>query len=88
VYGGWCEWGNKRSKKISIKFDCEAKIFQTLEKMKGNRLFVGTCCALGVVAFSQLLIAGMALAVRIADRNLLFGGDSRRGEGSLRPPRS
>jgi len=35
--------------------------------MKGNRLFVGACSALGVVAFSQLLIAGMALAVRIEE---------------------
>ena len=35
--------------------------------MIGNRLFVGACCALGLVAFSQLLIAGMALAVRIEE---------------------
>ena len=35
--------------------------------MKGNGLFVGACSALGVVAFSQLLIAGMALAVRIEE---------------------
>ena len=35
--------------------------------MKGNRLFVGACCGLGLVAFSQLLIAGMALAVRIEE---------------------
>lgn len=32
--------------------------------MKGNRLFVIACCGLGLMAFSQLLIAGMALAVR------------------------
>ncbi len=35
--------------------------------MSGNRLFVGACCVLGLVAFSQLLIAGMALAVRIEE---------------------
>lgn len=33
--------------------------------MKGNRLFVLACCGLGLMAFSQLLIAGMALAVRV-----------------------
>jgi hypothetical protein len=35
--------------------------------MKGNRLFVGACCGLGLLAFSQLLVAGMALAVRIEE---------------------
>ena len=35
--------------------------------MKGNRLFTLTCCGLGLMAFSQLLIAGMALAVRIEE---------------------
>lgn len=35
--------------------------------MKGQRLFVGACCGLGLVAFSQLLVAGMALAVRIEE---------------------
>lgn len=32
--------------------------------MKGNRLFVIACCGLGLMGFSQLLIAGLALAVR------------------------
>ena len=35
--------------------------------MKGNRLFVCACCGLGLMAFSQLLIAGMALAVRVEE---------------------
>jgi len=35
--------------------------------MKGNRLFVIACCGLGLMAFSQLLIAGMALAVRVEE---------------------
>ena len=35
--------------------------------MKGNRLFVIACCVLGLMAFSQLLIAGMALAVRFEE---------------------
>lgn len=35
--------------------------------MKGNRLFTITCCGLGLMAFSQLLIAGMALAVRVEE---------------------
>jgi hypothetical protein len=35
--------------------------------MKGNRLFVFACCGLGLMAFSQLLIAGMALAVRVEE---------------------
>lgn len=35
--------------------------------MKGKRLFVTACCGLGLMAFSQLLIAGMALAVRIEE---------------------
>ncbi len=32
--------------------------------MKGNRVFVLACCGLGLMAFSQLMVAGMALAVR------------------------
>lgn len=35
--------------------------------MKGNRLFLIACCGLGLMAFSQLLIAGMALAVRFEE---------------------
>lgn len=35
--------------------------------MKGNRLFTLACCSLGLMAFSQLLIAGMALAVRVEE---------------------
>lgn len=35
--------------------------------MKGNRVFVIACSGLGLVAFSQLLIAGMALAVRFEE---------------------
>jgi tetratricopeptide (TPR) repeat protein len=35
--------------------------------MKPNRVFAIACCALGLVAFSQLLIAGMALAARLED---------------------
>lgn len=35
--------------------------------MKGNRLFTLACCGLGLMAFSQLLIAGMALAVRVEE---------------------
>ena len=42
-------------------------IFKSGGTMKGHRLFVGACCVLGLVAFSQLLIAGMALAVRIEE---------------------
>lgn len=35
--------------------------------MRGNRLFVIACCGLGLMAFTQLLIAGMALAVRFEE---------------------
>ena len=35
--------------------------------MKSNRIFALACCALGLIAFSQLLIAGMALAARLED---------------------
>lgn len=35
--------------------------------MKPNRVFAIACCALGLIAFSQLLIAGMALAARLED---------------------
>jgi len=35
--------------------------------MKGNRVFVLACTGLGLMAFSQLLIAGMALAVRFEE---------------------
>lgn len=35
--------------------------------MKGNRLFTLACCGLGLLGFSQLLIAGMALAVRVEE---------------------
>jgi tetratricopeptide (TPR) repeat protein len=35
--------------------------------MKPNRIFATACCALGLIAFSQLLIAGMALAARLED---------------------
>ncbi|MEP3212113.1 MAG: hypothetical protein ABJQ29_02870 [Luteolibacter sp.] len=35
--------------------------------MKGQRWFVGACCGLGLIAFSQLLVAGMALAVRMEE---------------------
>ena len=51
----------------NIKFDAEGYFQHSVGTMKGNRLFVGACCALGLVAFSQLLIAGMALAVRIEE---------------------
>ncbi|MEY3395975.1 MAG: hypothetical protein RL346_2212 [Verrucomicrobiota bacterium] len=33
--------------------------------MKPNRVFAIACCTLGLIAFSQLLIAGMALAARL-----------------------
>jgi tetratricopeptide (TPR) repeat protein len=33
--------------------------------MKPNRVFAIACCVLGLIAFSQLLIAGMALAARL-----------------------
>lgn len=33
--------------------------------MKPNRIFAISCCGLGVVAFSQLLMAGMAIASRL-----------------------
>lgn len=33
--------------------------------MKPNRIFALACCALGLIAFSQLLVAGMALAARL-----------------------
>lgn len=33
--------------------------------MKPNRIFAIACCGLGLIAFSQLLIAGMALAARL-----------------------
>jgi hypothetical protein len=35
--------------------------------MKPNRAFAIACCVLGLIAFSQLLIAGMALAARFED---------------------
>jgi tetratricopeptide (TPR) repeat protein len=35
--------------------------------MKGKRLFVIACCGLGMMAFSQLLVAGLALAVRFEE---------------------
>jgi tetratricopeptide (TPR) repeat protein len=35
--------------------------------MKPNRVFALACCTLGLIAFSQLLIAGMALAARLED---------------------
>lgn len=35
--------------------------------MKVNRLFTLACCGLGLMAFSQLIIAGLALAVRIEE---------------------
>lgn len=35
--------------------------------MKPNRIFATACCTLGLIAFSQLLIAGMALAARLED---------------------
>ncbi len=50
-----------------MKFDGGADISQCGGTMNGNRLFVGACCGLGLIAFSQLLIAGMALAVRIEE---------------------
>jgi hypothetical protein len=39
--------------------------------MKGNRLFTLACCGLGLMAFSQLLIAGMALAVRVEEARVV-----------------
>ncbi len=50
-----------------MKFDAASYFQQDTGKMKGNRLFVGACCGLGLMAFSQLLIAGMALAVRFEE---------------------
>lgn len=47
-----------------MKFDLGDFFSQTDGRMKGHRLFIGACCGLGLIAFSQLLIAGMALAVR------------------------
>lgn len=35
--------------------------------MKPNRVFAIACCTLGLIAFCQLLIAGMALAARLED---------------------
>lgn len=51
----------------NIKFDGAGRIRQCGGTMKGNRLFVIACCGLGLMAFSQLLIAGLALAVRFEE---------------------
>ncbi|QTN33675.1 hypothetical protein HZ994_15600 [Akkermansiaceae bacterium] len=48
-----------------MKFDGAGDFLHHAGTMKGKRLFVIACCGLGLMAFSQLLIAGMALAVRI-----------------------
>ncbi|MDP4623579.1 MAG: tetratricopeptide repeat protein [Akkermansiaceae bacterium] len=50
-----------------MKFDGVGDFRQAQGTMKGQRLFVGACCGLGLVAFSQLLVAGMALAVRMEE---------------------
>ncbi len=50
-----------------MKFDAGGDFLQPDGTMKGNRLFVIACCGLGLMAFSQLLIAGMALAVRVEE---------------------
>jgi len=39
--------------------------------MKPNRVFAIACCVLGLIAFSQLLIAGMALAARLEDNRTI-----------------
>lgn len=51
----------------NMKFDGRNYFKQYLGTMKGNRLFVIACSGLGLMAFSQLLIAGMALAVRFEE---------------------
>lgn len=51
----------------NIKFDEAGDFRQCGGTMNGNRLFVIACCGLGLVAFSQLLIAGMALAMRFEE---------------------
>ncbi len=50
-----------------MKFDVAGNNRQCGGTMKGNRVFVIACSGLGLVAFSQLLIAGMALAVRFEE---------------------
>ena len=51
----------------NIQFDGWVKISHAAGTMKGKRLFLIACCGLGLMAFSQLLIAGMALAVRFEE---------------------
>jgi len=51
----------------NMKFDAAGNNRQCGGTMKGNRVFVIACSGLGLVAFSQLLIAGMALAVRFEE---------------------
>ncbi len=50
-----------------MKFDAPPNFRQCRGTMNGNRVFVLACSGLGVMAFSQLLIAGMALAVRFEE---------------------
>lgn len=50
-----------------MKFDGTVDFPQADGTMKGQRLFVCACCGLGLMAFSQLLVAGMALAVRMEE---------------------
>ncbi|MGJ8642881.1 MAG: hypothetical protein ACSHX9_05695 [Luteolibacter sp.] len=50
-----------------MKFDGAGDFLQPDGTMKGQRLFVCACCGLGLIAFSQLLVAGMALAVRMEE---------------------
>lgn len=51
----------------NMKFDGTGDFLQSDGTMNGKRLFVCACCGLGLMAFSQLLVAGMALAVRMEE---------------------
>ena len=50
-----------------MKFDEAADFHHARRMMKGNRLFAIACSGLGLMALSQLLVAGMALAVRLEE---------------------
>ncbi len=50
-----------------MKFDAGADFHHARGMMKGNRLFAIACSGLGLMGLSQLLVAGMALAVRLEE---------------------
>ncbi|MBC7980704.1 MAG: tetratricopeptide repeat protein [Armatimonadetes bacterium] len=52
---------------MNIKFDAQWNIRQPHGTMNGKSIFLMACCGLGLMAFSQLLIAGVALAVRFEE---------------------